>query len=152
MPSYLYLPQLRSDVGLEEVNINRTVSGLALCLPSTSVLSVFIELYTVIQKNRPPPTSWLSIVKYSVRVMSRHFTVMYVQLIWYSKSLSVLNECQACLIDWAQACQRYQCCAPSLLFVVGRYLSFVWSSQSHQSFESIVSVKSTTTFSRGIRK
>jgi len=45
MPSYLYLPQLRSDVGLEEVNINRTVSGLALCLPSTSVLSVFIELY-----------------------------------------------------------------------------------------------------------
>jgi len=46
-------------------------------------------IYTVIQKNRFP-TSWLSIVKYSVRVMSRYFTIMYVQLIWYSKSLSVL--------------------------------------------------------------
>jgi len=42
-------------------------------------------MYTVIQK-KPAPTSWLSIVKYSVRVMSRYFTIMYIQLIWYSKS------------------------------------------------------------------
>ena len=62
---------------------------------------------------KPALTSWLSIVKYSVRVMSRYCTIMYVQLIWYSKSLSVLNECRACLPDWVQACQRYQCCALS---------------------------------------
>ena len=97
-------------------------------------------LYSVIQKKTGPhqQCSWLSIVKYSVRVMSRYFTIMYVQLIWYSKSLSVLNECRACLPDWVQACQRYQCCAPFSLFVVGRFRSFGRPSRidlSNQSFQ-----------------
>jgi len=63
--------------------------GRLSCYPSAFYCT--LNIYTVIQNNRPPPTSWLSIVKYSVHVMSRYFTIMYVQLIWYSKSQFVFE-------------------------------------------------------------
>jgi len=94
--------------------------------------SGYRRIYTVIQKNRPP-TSWLSIVKYSVCVMSRYFTIMYVQLIWYSKSQFVFEMSTQSFdrrkhgdefaTDWLQ----YRWCADRVHSMQRRYVSVVHS-------------------------
>jgi len=77
--------------GANDPTGQRTPTVLALSGSFTTERTTWVGVATVKRctpwsKKKPAPTSWLSIVKYSVRVMSRYFTIMYIQLIWYSKS------------------------------------------------------------------
>ena len=57
----------------------------------------------------------------------------------YSRAISLCVEWVPGLSFWVQVCQRYHCCAPFSLFVVGRYHGLLWSfvrsSKSNRSFE-----------------
>ena len=78
---------------------------------------------------KPALTSWLSIVKYSVR----YFTITYVQLIWYSKSQFVFEMSTQSFdrrkhgdefaTDWLQ----YRWCADRVRSMQRRYVSVVHS-------------------------